>query len=550
MLTMTRPNIRQKFPAQYYQTEAFDKTLEEWEDHQKVLNVLPTGAGKTFLAGMLIAHFVKQDKRVLMLAHTRKLVEQFAQATEENFNIWCSIEMGSTRSEESPVVCSSVQTMVNRLRKGRIDPNEFDLVIWDESHRALSGTHQEIAAAFPHAKHVGITATPRRGDQKDLMKFFDVKGADVPLNELIEKGYLSNLTIKNIPIKINLTASKKTGDYTEQDCAHAIEPYLESIADHYVEEARGKCGLIFAPLIATSRRFTEILCAKGVKAEHVDGEMGSDKVNAAIKRLELGKIECLSNSMILSEGVDIRPVNVLLSLRPTRSWTLYVQQVGRATRTFDPKKHGPEGTTWPLKDGALILDPLWLCDQHSLLQRPSTLFAADEDEAEAIDEAIKKKAASGGGGEVDILEARAAARAERESRLAEKLKAMANRKARMINAMELSLRLHIPDLDGYEPLNQQEARPITFLSEKQRSWLEKSKVDLQTIKCMGAAKKVLDALGKRAGEKKATIGQVRYAISLGYDEEKAWDASFDEMSQFIDQNVKKPAYQKNWTRKH
>lgn len=551
-MTLLHNKIIQKFPAQYYQQEAFDKTVEEWLNYNRVLVVLPTGAGKTFLAGMLIAKFVREGKRCLMLAHTRKLVEQFAQATETNFNIWSSCEMGSTQAEESPLVCSTVQTAANRLRKGAMDASEFDLIIWDESHRALSDTHQEIAAAFPHAKHIGITATPRRGDQKDLMKFFEVKAADVPLNELIEKGYLAPLTIKNIPVKIELKASKKSGDYTEADCAHAIEPYLDSIADHYVSEARGRCGLVFAPLIATSRRFTEILCDKGVRAEHVDGEMGSDAVNAAVKRLEMGEIECLSNSMILSEGVDIRPVNVILSLRPTRSWTLYVQQVGRGTRTFHPIKNGPKGTEWPEKDGCLILDPLWLCDQHSLLQRPSVLFAADDEEAEAIDQIIKKKAAKGGGGdgEVDILEARNEARAEREQRLADKLAALANRKARLVNALDLAVHLHIPELESYEPLNSQEARDISHLTAKQRQWMEKSKIQMDSIKNMGQAQLVLNALGNRAKEGRATISQVKYAMSLGMPEEQAWASSFEDASKYIEaHSPPKPKWMANW-KKH
>lgn len=421
-------------------------------------------------------------------------------------------------------------------------------VLVHNCHRSLSNTHQEIARAFPHAKHLGITATPRRGDQKDLMKFFEAKAADVPLSELIEKGILSPLTIKNIPVKIALEASRKSGDYTEQDCAHAIEPYLDSIADHYALEARGKCGLVFAPLISTSKRFTEILKSKGVRAEHVDGEMGPERVNAAVDRLKRGDVECLCNSMILTEGIDIRPVNILLSLRPTRSWTLYVQTIGRATRTFDPDLNGPEGTIWPRKDGALILDPLWLCEQHSLLQRPSTLLASDDEEAEAIDNAIKKAIA--GGGKADILQAREDARAEREARLAEKLAALAHRKARMVNAMDFMLLSNLPEWAEYEGLNDTENRPISCLTEKQMSWITKSKFDLESIRNYAQAKKILDVLGERAKQGLCTMAQCKYLEGLGYESStgrRAFDATFDEATKFIEANAKPQPWRK-WKR--
>lgn len=529
---------KRKYPLHDYQVDAVQKFFEEIEEQDRVMLVLPTGAGKTMTAGEIIFRFVEQGKRVLVLAHTQKLVTQFAKSIEDNYGIWTTIEMGTSRSEESPVVVATIQTMLNRIRKGHIDPGEFDLVVIDEAHRALSNSYQELAKAFDHAKFLGLTATPRRGDQKDLMKFFQSKAADVPLNEMIDRGFLAPITIKNIPVQIELVASKKTGDYTEQDCAHAIEPYLDSIAKHYAAEGRGKCGLVFAPLRATSRVFVKMLAKHGIKAEHVDGEMGQDEVNATIERLERGDIDCISNSMLLTEGVDIRPVNILLSLRPTRSWPLYVQTIGRATRTFDPKKHGVPGTRWGPKDGALVLDPLWLCDQHSLLQRPSTLIASDDEEAEAIDRIIKEKQAKGGGGEgeADLMEARAQARAEREERLRQKLEAMAKRKARTINPLEFFTRLHLPDFAEYEPLNELEARPISFLSQKQREWLEKSKFDMESIKNMGQAKKILDALGNRAKERKATIGQIKYCQGLGMDEDAAWELSFEDASAYIEKN--------------
>src|SRR5690606_30525425 len=111
--------------------------------------------------------------------------------------------------------------------------------------------------------------------------------------------------------------------------------------------------------VKTSKRFCEILNNMGLKASHVDGTMDEEAVNKEIRRLEVGDISAICCSMILTVGVDIRPVNCILNFRPTKSWTLAVQIYGRATRLFDPSVHGPVGTIWPKKQDSLILDPIW-----------------------------------------------------------------------------------------------------------------------------------------------------------------------------------------------
>src|SRR5690606_28709729 len=138
-------------------------------------------------------------------------------------------------------------------------------------------------------------------------------------------------------------------------------------------------------------------------------------------------------SMLLTVGVDIRPVNCILNLRPTKSWTLAVQIYGRATRLFDPSVHGPVGTIWPKKQDSLILDPIWITEKHNLLQRPSVLVTSDPNEIELLDKKIRK----GGGGKnkgVDLLEALNEAIHEREEALKNELMMGARKKSRLVNA--------------------------------------------------------------------------------------------------------------------
>lgn len=515
--------VHRKHKPHPYQTEAIQKTEEAWKEHDRVLGCCATGGGKTYIAGELIARNWERGGRTLMLAHTRELVFQFARATEANFGIWSTVEAGGVKADESPLVCVTTQSAINRLRKGAMKADEYSLIIWDESHHVMSQTHLEIAKYFPHAKHFGITATPVRTDLKDLLQFFDFKAFDIPMTELIRDGYLARLVIKNIPINIRLERTKNSGDFSDEDVAHAIEPYLESCADALLEHGRGRCSLVFTPLISTSIKFCDMLRERGIKAEHVSGKTDPDEQKAIKRRFEMGETEVVTNSMIWSEGLDIRPINLLMSLRPTASWSLYTQCVGRCTRTFDPKRDGLPGTRWPVKTESVILDPLWLYDQH--IQRPESLFAANEEEAKGIAKKLKEK---GGGG--DLLSAFGDMMHEREEALKKRLEAMSRKASREIDALQLAVLLHVPEIAEHQSLSRWE---LERMSDGQRDFLIKNKIDISTVRDRGHAARICDALIARVKQGLSTIPQAKWATDLGHPD--AFNRSFSDIGEFITQ---------------
>jgi len=536
--------ITRRLPLHPYQLDGVLKTEAAWEECDRALGVCATGGGKSLLAGELIARRVGNGERCLMLAHTRKLVSQFSEVTERDYGIWSTMDMGGSYSQDSPLVCSTVQSMVARIRDGHINPEEFSMVTWDEGHHALTATHQEIANAFPHAKHFGITATPMASGQRDLMQFFQQKAFDVSLQWLIENGYLARLENLNIPITIEVKSDTKTGDFREEEVGAAIEPYLEQCAKWIATapEAKGKCSLVFQPLRQTSRKFIGMLKDMGVNCEHVDGEMSDYERKRIQYQLEMGEIDLVSNAMLWTEGIDIPPVNLLMNLRLTKSWVLFCQIIGRATRLFDPSRNGLPGTKWGRKDSALIVDPLWLCDEHNPMRMPA-LIAKDKTEAEEIENEMKKQMAAGRKG--DVIEAAATAKNLREEALRARLEANAKRKSRLLSCAQFFANTHLPDWASYEPLNDLEARPIKYLTEKQAGWLQRSGLDMSSISNMGQAKKVLDTLGERFEKGLATAKQAAFAVSLGMPEDQAWAMPFAQMKEWLDKNAP-PAPWKKW----
>ena len=92
------------------------------------------------------------------------------------------------------------------------------------------------------------------------------------LLDLIQQGWLAPIKVKTVPLGMNLDSVRTTaGDFNADDLGHALEPYLEQIADVMVEHRHRKT-LVFLPLIAVSKQFAELCRERGLKAEHVDGQ--------------------------------------------------------------------------------------------------------------------------------------------------------------------------------------------------------------------------------------------------------------------------------------
>src|SRR5205085_2363501 len=98
-----------------------------------------------------------------------------------------------------------------------------------------------------------VTATPDRGDKKNLGRYYQNIAYEVTLLDLIRQNWLVPIRAKTIPLEIDLDAVGTTaGDYNAADLGHAIAPYLERIADVLVEHRHRKT-LAFLPLIEHSR---------------------------------------------------------------------------------------------------------------------------------------------------------------------------------------------------------------------------------------------------------------------------------------------------------
>ena len=159
-----------------YQQEAEDSIFKEWENGiHKTLLVLPTGCGKTIVFAKVTEECVRQGNRVLILAHRGELLEQAADKIRKATGLGCATEKAEETCLGSwfRITVGSVQSMMRESRLSRFPDDYFDTIIIDEAHHCISDSYQRVLHHFPEARVLGVTATPDRGDMKNLGQVFE-----------------------------------------------------------------------------------------------------------------------------------------------------------------------------------------------------------------------------------------------------------------------------------------------------------------------------------------------------------------------------------------
>lgn len=467
-----------------YQQEALNAVQSGFREHSRQLCVLPTGAGKT----VLFSHLADQTEgRTLVLAHREELVDQAIHKIHSVTGIKAGKEKAEHKAtHDHEVVVASLQSMIRRL--DRWPDDHFDLVVADECHHSISKSWQKVLNHFdPFASVLGVTATPDRGDKRNLGSYYEHVAFEVSLFDLIKQGFLSKIVIKTCPLKLDISGVKqKVGDYDVSQLGASLDPYLREIARSIKEHASDRRSVVFMPLIATSEKFVAICKEEGLKAEHVDGYSPDRK--DILERFAACEFDILSNAMLLTEGFDDPGIDCVVNLRPTKSRSLYSQIIGRGTRIA------------PGKENLLLLDFLWMHEKHNLV-RPAHLVAESEEIAEEMT-AISEKA--GGQGELDLEGLASEAQVQREEKIREMIKAREDEESKLIDAMAFCEQLGDPDAGEFTPSKSWQKKPMTS---KQEEILKKQGVNLRTVQGKGHAVQIIDALFKKMNAEPATAKQ-------------------------------------------
>lgn len=307
----------------------------------KGLVVMATGVGKTYLA----AFDSKKYKKILFVAHREEILNQAYQSfakvmPEKTFGMF----KASVTEKDTDVIFASVQTLGKHkyLSKEWFQPDHFDYIIIDEFHHVAAQSYKAIVEYFKPKFLLGLTATPFRMDNKDIFSYCDDNLIyEINLKEAIERDYLVPFHYYGIYDDTDYTQiSFKNGKYDETELEDALsKPKRAELVLKYFNRYKKSNTIAFCSSVKHANAMAEAFIAAGIPAASVhtgEGPYSEDR-KIAVQKLVNGELSILFVVDIFNEGVDIPEIDTVLFLRPTESYTVFLQQLGRGLRKHESK---------------------------------------------------------------------------------------------------------------------------------------------------------------------------------------------------------------------
>jgi DNA repair protein RadD len=391
-----------KFKPRAYQQKAVAEIRQAFrEGKRRLVLVSPTGAGKSFMASVIIEGAVAKGNKVVFLAHRKELIEQCSKTLDEigvdhgviKANHW-------RRRPDAPVQVASVQTLVAKrtcklCKDARIayakivapyheykdvpteaiivpcDPCQgtgkiprskppAQILVIDETHRCLAASYLEIVASYPNALLLGLTATPIRRDGRGLGRMYEQIVATVQVEDLVDMGFLLPLRVYAPDLPDLSDVKLVAGDYDNVRLAEVMraEKLVGNIIDHWQRLGENRRTIVFTVSVENSKDLARRFRDAGVVAEHVDGTMAGNERYTILGRLASGETTVVTNVDLVTEGYDLPSLGCVVLARPTKSLTVFLQQVGRVMRPHADQTY------------AVVLDHAGCVHEHGLPTHP------------------------------------------------------------------------------------------------------------------------------------------------------------------------------------
>ena len=329
----------EKLELREYQQEALD-SLEAMRAYKKTIAMLyhATGTGKTVTAVM---DAKRCGGRVLFVAHTMELVNQ---AYNTFKTLWDTVSVGkfadNVKDTDSHVICGSIQSVALNLEL--FQDNDFDYIIIDEAHHASADTYQKVLAYFKPEFTLGLTATPERADDTNILEIFKNTAHKLDIQTAVEIGALVPVRCIRIHTNIDMTKVRfNSVQYNIRDLDDKIfvPERNKLIVDTWLSYVKNKRTVVFCASVKHAEQIAKLFQDAGIDALAVSGNMKTSERNEQLAKFAIGDIKVLCACDLLNEGWDCPQIEVLFMARPTMSKVLYIQQLGRGMRNCEGKDH-------------------------------------------------------------------------------------------------------------------------------------------------------------------------------------------------------------------
>lgn len=296
--------------------------------------MLPTGGGKTAVAGAIIRMSRAKGRRVMFTVPALSLVNQ----TVASFQRDGITEIGVIQADHEmtdpnqPVQVATIQSLARRKRP------DVDLVIVDEAHMMFRAFLEWIASEeMQGIPVIGLSATPWA---KGMGKHYDDLIVCATMKDMIDQGYLAPFKVF-APSHPDLSAVRtQAGDFHKGELEEAMnKPKLVAdIVETWLKMGDGRPTLAFAVDRAHACHIQKSFEDAGVPCGYVDAFTEMDERERIRQKFHSGAYKIVANVGTLTTGVDW-DVRCIIDARPTKSEMLFVQIYGRGLRTAPGKDH-------------------------------------------------------------------------------------------------------------------------------------------------------------------------------------------------------------------
>jgi superfamily II DNA or RNA helicase len=331
-----------------YQEAGIEGIRSAWmQGLKRVLLHLATGGGKTLCFCTVAKKTVDRGNKILVVVRGVKLVQQASD------RLWREgLEHGILQGANScNLHMSSMVASIDTLYARRIVP-DADLIIIDECHLSFGAAYEWFLEQVKGKYILAVSATPH--DKKRGMRHVaDTVVYPISAKELTEQKYLCKLryfapTTPDLS-QVRKSRTKYGEEYREEDLEKIMSEakLCGDIVQNWLDNGENRKTLLFCSSIKHSKKMCERFRDAGVRIEHIDANTPDKERHEIIARLEAGETQIISNVNVLAVGVDIPTLGCLILARPTMSYNLHIQILGRGTRpaTEDCKIFDHAGNT-------------------------------------------------------------------------------------------------------------------------------------------------------------------------------------------------------------
>lgn len=346
-----------------YQATAIERVIAAWQQHNDVLLVMATGAGKTVVFMSLLPMVLGDDKRGLVIAHRKELIEQPLERLRAVAPDWLDsaswprvgIVMAAHNDVSRQLIIGSVASLNDKRLVEILSYGKISYLVTDECHHSTAASYLRIFAALkeanPDLKHLGVTATPERADGDGLIKVYSTIADQVLIPDLVQQRYLVAMRGIGISVGISLNGvHSRGGDFVPKELSDRFDTAecRQVVVKAYLEHASNRRAIAFTASVAGAHALAQLFQSAGVSAVAIDGTTPKEERGRILSEFRAGRIQVIANCSVLTEGFDAPGTSCILMACPTRSKAKYTQCIGRGLRPAN-------GIAMPGED-CLILD--------------------------------------------------------------------------------------------------------------------------------------------------------------------------------------------------